>query len=67
METIDNIDVDDLLGLDDKNPNKYFEHFYNKINYILDEMAPYKKLNNNQIKLKAKPWIYKHRNSTFNV
>ena len=55
MESIDNIDVDDLLGLDDKNPNKSFEHFYNKINYILDEMAPYKKLNNNQIKLKINP------------
>ena len=57
LETIDNINIAELLCLEDKNPNKSVENFYTKINYILDEMAPYKKLNNNQIKLKTKPWI----------
>ena len=41
-----------------KDPNISIEN-YNNINYILDEFAPFKKLNKNDIKLKGKPWINK--------
>ena len=32
-------------------------NFYNQINYLLDEFAPYKKLSKKLIKLETKPWI----------
>ena len=32
-------------------------NLYNYVNYILDELAPYKKLTKREIKLKSKPWI----------
>ena len=32
-------------------------NFYNQINILLDEVAPYKKLTKKEIKLKSKPWI----------
>ena len=32
-------------------------NFYQHINYILDELAPYKKLTKKEIRLKSKPWI----------
>ena len=32
-------------------------NLYNHITYILDELAPYKKLSKREIKLKSKPWI----------
>ena len=30
---------------------------YNHVNYLLDEVAPYRKLTKKEIKLKSKPWI----------
>ena len=36
-----------------------FGSFYNKINYHLDEMAPFKKLTNKEFSLRLKPWITK--------
>ena len=59
LEAIHNINIDDVLCLDYKDPNISIENFYNNINYILDEFAPFKKLNKNDIKLKGKPWINK--------
>ena len=44
MEAILNINIDDVLCLDYKDPNISIENFYNNINYILDEFAPFKKL-----------------------
>ena len=58
LEVIHNINID-VLCLDYKDPNISIENFYNNINYILDEFAPFKKLNINDIKLKGKPWINK--------
>ena len=59
MEAIHNTNIDDVLCLDYKDPNISIENFNNNINYILDEFAPFKKLNKNDIKLKGKPWINK--------
>ena len=59
LEAIHNINIDDVLCFDYKDPNISIENFYNNINYILDEFAPFKKLNKNDIKLKGKPWINK--------
>ena len=59
MEAIQNINIDDVLCLDYNDPNISIDNFYNNINYILDEFAPFKKLNKGQIKLKTKPWINK--------
>ena len=53
------IHIDDVLCLGYKDPNISIENLYNNINYILDEFAPFKKLNCNDIKLKSKPWINK--------
>ena len=59
MEAIHNINIDDVLCLDYKDPNISIENFYNNINYILDEFAPFQKLNKNDIKLEGKLWINK--------
>ena len=59
LEAIHNINIDDVLCLDYKDPNISIENFYNIINYILDEFASFKKLYKNDIKLKGKPWINK--------
>ena len=59
LEAIQNINIDDVLCLDYNDPNISIDNFYNNINYILDEFAPFKKLNKGQIKLKTKPWINK--------
>ena len=59
LEAIHNKNIDDVLCLDYKDPNISIENFYNNINYSLDEFAPFKKLNKNDIKLKGKPWINK--------
>ena len=57
LETLHNLNVDNILRLDDNDPNKTIKNLYNNINYILDEFAPYKKLSKNEMKLKTKPWI----------
>ena len=35
------------------------ENIHNHVNSILDEFAPFRKLNKREIKLKSKPWISK--------
>ena len=35
------------------------ENIHNHVNFILDEFAPFRKLNKHEIKLKSKPWINK--------
>ena len=57
LEEIQNINIDDVLYLSINDLSN--ENFYNNINYILDEFAPFKKLNINDIKLTTKPWINK--------
>ena len=56
LETLHNLNVDNILRLDDNDP-KTIKNLYNNINYILDEFAPYKKLSKNEMKLKTKPWV----------
>ena len=52
LEEIQNINIDDVLCLGFNDPNISIENFYNNINYILDEFAPFKKLNKNDKNLK---------------
>ena len=59
LETVQNLNIEEILCLDDKDPNISITNRYNNINYLLDEFAPYKKLNKHEIKLKTKPWINK--------
>ena len=59
LETVQNLNIEGILCLDDKAPNISITNLYNNINYLLDEFAPYKKLNKHEIKLKTKPWINK--------
>ena len=58
-ETIDSIDVYNLLQLNINDPNFSMENIHNHVNIILDEFAPFRKLNKREIKLKSKPWISK--------
>lgn len=43
----------------DHDVNKSFENFYNKIDYLLDEHAPYKRITQREKRLQLKPWITK--------
>ena len=39
--------------------NVSLKSFYDKINFHLDEMAPYKKVTQKEFRLMQKPWITK--------
>ena len=56
-ETLNGINWDNILSLNASDPNLSMNNFYNQINILLDEVAPYKKLTKKEIKLKSKPWI----------
>ena len=58
-ECIRNIDWDEILLLNNNDPNLSLEKLYNTVNFILDEMAPYRTLSKKEYKLKSKPWITK--------
>ena len=62
MEAIHDINIDDVLCLDYNAPHISIENFYNNINYILDEFAPFKKLNKNDTKLKENLGLMKKSN-----
>jgi len=49
--------MDNILDLRNNDPNKSTKNLHDTVNYILDELAPYKKLNKYEIQLKKKPWI----------
>ena len=57
VEVLQNLDICSILNINENNPNKSIESLYSNLTYLLDEMAPYKKLNNYELKLKSKPWI----------
>ena len=57
IEILNNTGWDSIISIEDNDPNASMDNFYQQINYILDELAPYKKLNKREIKLKLKPWI----------
>ena len=48
---------DNILNIEDNDPNKSIKNLYNVFVYMLDEYAPLRKLSKKQAKLKAKPWI----------
>ena len=58
-ETLENFDWEYELMLNLNDSNKSLENLFKKINFFLDESAPYKKLNKKEIQLKQKPWINK--------
>ena len=58
-ETLKGLNWNEILKVEDKDPNKSLDTFYQQINYLLDEFAPYKKISKKQFKLKLKPWINK--------
>ena len=44
QETLNGINWDNILSLNASDPNLSMNNFYNQINILLDEVAPYKKL-----------------------
>ena len=59
-ETLLSVNWDAILPLDNNDPNLATNNFYNHINLLLDNFAPYRKLSKKEIKLKRKPWINKY-------
>ena len=56
-ETLKDLNWNKIIKTEDKDPNKSMDNFYQQINYLLDEFAPYKKITKKQFRLKSKPWI----------
>ena len=48
---------DEILSLEENDPNISMNNLRRHINFLLDEFAPYKKLSKGEFKLKSKPWI----------
>ena len=53
QETLNGINWDNILPLNASDPNLSMNNFYNQINILLDEVAPYKKLTKKERKLKS--------------
>ena len=49
QETLNGINWDNILSLNASDPNLSMNNFYNQINILLDEVAPYKKLTKKEI------------------
>ena len=60
QETLSGVNWDTILSLDNNDPNLSINNFYNHLNLLSDDFAPYKKLSKKEIKLKTKPWINKN-------
>ena len=56
-ENISLMDWDTVLELDKNDPSLSTEHLHNTITFLLDELAPYRKITKKEFKLKSKPWI----------
>ena len=56
-ETLNNMHWDEILSLEENDPNISMNNLHQHINCQLDEFAPYKKLSKRELKLKSKPWI----------
>ena len=48
-----------VTNLNANDPNLSCNNFFNRISYLLDEFAPFKKVTKNEYKLMLKPWISK--------
>ena len=51
------INWDEILLINEIDPNIVINNFHQHINYLLDEFAPYKNLSKKDLKLKSKTWI----------
>ena len=51
------IDWDEVIAIENNNPNESFNSFFQKIDVLVDTYIPLKKLTKNEIKSKFKPWI----------
>ena len=56
-EALLNMNWDEILSLNESDPNMSMNNLHQHINFLLDEFAPYKKLSKKELKLKSKPWI----------
>ena len=56
-EALNIINWDEILLINENDPNMALNNFHQHDSYLLDEFAPYKKLSNKDLKLKSKPWI----------
>ena len=56
-ETLSGIGWESVLQLDANDPNLSLANFHEKINFLLDECAPFRKLSKKDLSLKNKPWI----------
>merc|ERR1712208_259837 len=54
---INDTNWDEICMMNYQDASVSFGSFYNKINYHLDEMAPFKKLTTKEFSLRLKPWI----------
>ena len=50
-------DWDDLLSIQEKNPDHSFDSFFNRIESLLNQYAPLRRLTKKQLKFESKPWI----------
>ena len=58
-EILANFDWEAELCYNINDSNISLENLVNKVNFLLDECAPFKKLNKKELELKQKPWINK--------
>ena len=52
-----NINWDNIIQVNNQNPNSSFNSFLTTLNQLLDRYAPLQKITNKEHKLKYKPWI----------
>ena len=57
LEELNSINWDDILCIDQNDPNLTINNFYENMVNLLDEHAPFKKLSKREVKLKTRPWI----------
>ena len=51
------LDWDEILKLDNEDPNLSFREFYTTINRLIDTYMPLRKMTKKEVKLMLKPWI----------
>ena len=56
-QSFEDTDWQNVLQTELRNPNFSFERFYNKLNAIISDNLPIKKLTKKQVKKQNKPWI----------
>ena len=59
LEDIQNLNWDNILELENQDPDNSFNNFFLMIETVLDTYVPIKKLNKAELKLKSKSWLTK--------